>query len=87
MTRRSDEPHPPFTVVELEIAELAGKGYGHARIANALGRKVSTIRSCVFRMAAKLTHEDGVKPLARVQLWAAHRTWLARQPATPPKAA
>lgn len=67
---------PTFTVVELEIAELAGKGYGHAEIARRTNRKVATVKSYVFRMAAKLTHEDGVHPLARVQLWAARRIWL-----------
>ena len=78
--RHSDDPSPPFTPVELEIAELAGKGYGHEKIAALTRRKVSTIRSTVWRMSLKLTPEDGVAPLARIQLWAAHRAWVMRHP-------
>jgi DNA-binding NarL/FixJ family response regulator len=74
----SDDPTPPFTAVELEIAMLAGKGYGHWRIAADLKRSPLGVRQTVHRMAAKLTEHEGVSPLARIQLWGAHRLWLQR---------
>lgn len=84
MTRRSDEPSPPFTPVELEIAQLAGKGYGHWRIAATLKRSPRGIRHAVDRMAAKLQNPDELTPLTLVQMWGAHRRWIAEQ-FPPPK--
>jgi DNA-binding NarL/FixJ family response regulator len=74
----SDDPTPPFTVVELEIANLAGKGYGHWRIAAELKRSPFGVRKTIQRMAAKLTEHEGVAPLTRIQLWGAHQIWLTQ---------
>lgn len=76
----ADDPSPPFTPVELEIAELAGRGYGHWRIAAELRRSPGGVKKAIHAMAAKLTTHDGVSPLTRVQLWGAHRIWLRLQP-------
>jgi hypothetical protein len=84
---RGDDPTPPFTVVELEIAELAGKGYGAWRIALLLRRRPGYIRQRVWRMAQKLPTIDGVEPLARIQLWGAHRQWLKTRPTDSDRAA
>lgn len=77
-----DSPSPPFTPVEMEIALLAGKGYGHWRIAALLHRKPDTVRHAVIRMADKLPNPDELPPLTLIQLWGAHRIWLQthRQP-------
>jgi hypothetical protein len=84
----SDDPTPPFTAVELEIAMLAGKGYGHFRIAACLRRSPGGIRQAVNLMAAKLKNPDELPPLTLVQFWGAHRIWLTLQPQkNPDKAA
>lgn len=75
----SDEPNPPFTVVELEIAMLAGKGYGHWRIAAMLHRRPGTIAKTVDRMADKIPNPDDLSPLTLIQFWGAHRIWLRLQ--------
>ena len=67
---------PAFTVVELEIAELAGRGFGHARIAMIRRCSPKTIEKAVDRIAGKLENPDELPPLTLVQLWAAHRIWL-----------
>lgn len=87
MTRRSDEPHPPFTNVELEIGEYAGKGYGHVRIAVLMHRSKRTIEKSVERMAGKLENPDALTPLPLIQLWFAHRRWLRERDQQPPRAA
>lgn len=75
--RMTDDPSPPFTPVELEIASLAGRGFGYWRIAAALRRSPHGVRQAVIRMALKLPNTEGITPLALVQLWGAHRHWLA----------
>ena len=72
--------NPTLTVVELEIAELAGRGYGHARIAVLLHREPDGVRKAVERIAMKLDNPDDLPPLTLVQLWAAHRIWLRQHP-------
>lgn len=81
------DPSHPFTAVELEIAMLAGKGYGHCRIAAALKREPGGIRQAVIGIAGKLPNPDDLPPLTLVQLWGAHRKWLALQPQKKPDAA
>lgn len=83
--RRDDEPVHPLTDTEQVVANYAARGYGIQEIANRLGTKRSTVAGHVNRIAMKLTPEDGVSPLTRVQLWAAHKLWreqiTLRQPA------
>lgn len=75
---QDDSPSPPFTVVEIEIAELAGKGYGHFRIAACLRRSPRGVQHAVHAMALKLPNPDDLSPLTLVQLWGAHRIWLRK---------
>jgi hypothetical protein len=75
----TDDPAPPFTQVELEIAMLAGRGYGHVRIAASLRRLPGGVRQAVNAMAAKLPNPDSLPPLTLIQLWGAHRNWLKLQ--------
>jgi hypothetical protein len=75
-----DKTDSPFTPVELEIAELAGKGFGHVRMAFILRRRPKTIEKTVERMSAKLPNPDEIPPLTLIQLWGAHRIWLRLHP-------
>lgn len=70
------DPTRPLTLVELEIAELAGKGYGIERIAEEQKSNPNTVSSTIQRIALKLPNPDDLKPLMLVALWAAHRRWL-----------
>lgn len=70
-----EEPFKPLTPAEEKVAALAGCGYGIGEIADRIGLERATVASHVYRIALKLTDEEGVAPLARVQLWAAHRVW------------
>lgn len=79
----SDDPKPAFTAVELEIAMLAGKGYGHWRIAASLKRSPRGVQHAVNAMAQKLENPDELPPLTLIQLWGAHRRWLDQQPPPP----
>jgi DNA-binding CsgD family transcriptional regulator len=74
--RRDDEPTKPLTVVEMEIAELAGQGYGIERIAVMRNLNPNSVSSTIQRIALKLPNPDELKPLTLVMLWAAHRRWL-----------
>jgi DNA-binding NarL/FixJ family response regulator len=74
--------HPEFTPVELEIGELAGRGYGHVRIGALTRRSEKTVQKCVERMAAKMDNPDDLTPLTLVQLWFAHRLWIRDRPDT-----
>jgi hypothetical protein len=76
----ADDPKPAFSPVETEIAMLAGKGYGHFRIAACLRRSPGGIRQTVNTMALKLPNPDELPPLTLIQLWGAHRIWLTLQP-------
>lgn len=76
----TDEPNPPFTIVEAEIARLAGRGYGSTRIAFMLHRRPKTIEKTIERMALKLPNPDELRPLTLVQLWSAYRIWINTQP-------
>jgi hypothetical protein len=80
--------HPEFTPVELEIADLAGRGYGHWRIAIALKRRPGGVRQAIIAIANRLPNPDSLPPLTLVQLWGAHRRWLREHhPSTPGRAA
>lgn len=68
-----------FTVVELEIAELAGRGFGYWRIATLSRRKPRGVRQIINTIALKLDNPDDLPPLTLVQLWGAHRIWLRSQ--------
>lgn len=74
--RHDDEPTRPLTIVEQEIAALAGRGWGIERIAEHKGLNPNTVSSTIQRIALKLQNPDGLKPLTLVMLWAAHRAWL-----------
>lgn len=75
--RATDDPIVPFTPVELEIAMLAGKGYGNTRIAAVLHRSPGAVRQAIVEMARRLANPDDIPPLTLVQFWGAHRIWLA----------